>query len=71
MGLAKAFRISAWFTSFPSAMDAMITFQLSGKLNGKFLLPRQEPQGIVTDFINLTSSKLFVGFVDKAAGPVP
>jgi len=52
-------------------MDAMITFQLSGKLKGKFLLPLQEPQGIVTDFIKLTSSKFLAGSVDIVGGPVP
>jgi hypothetical protein len=34
-------------------MEAMITFQFLGKVKRKPLFPRQDPQGIETDFILL------------------
>ena len=54
MGLAKAFRISARATSGASAIPATMTFQFEGKVKGKSLFPRQDPQGITTDFILLS-----------------
>jgi hypothetical protein len=60
MGAAKAFRISAWVTSGASAIPATMTFQLGGKVKGKSLFPRQDPQGMATDFILLSSYRFLL-----------
>jgi hypothetical protein len=40
-------------------MGAIATFQFLGKVKGRDLFPRQQPQGIVADFISFLSFKEF------------
>jgi hypothetical protein len=60
MGLAKAFRISARVTSGASAIPATMTFRFRGKGKGKSLFPHQDPRGIATEFILLSSYRFLL-----------